>query len=39
MSWDLRLIGEYTYRDVVSNDARIDYDRSLIMLSLQWDYE
>ena len=39
MPWNLRLVGEYEYRDVLSNDTRIDYERSLFLLSLQWDYE
>ncbi len=39
MGWDLRLVGEYTYRDVTSNDTRIAYERSLFLLSVQWDYE
>ena len=36
MPWNLRLVGDYTYRDVTSNDARIAFERSLFMLSLQW---
>jgi hypothetical protein len=32
------LAGEYTYRDVVSNDTRIAYNRSLISLALRWNY-
>ena len=39
MGWNLRLVGEYTYRDVTSNDTRIAYERSLYLLSVQWDYE
>lgn len=39
MGWNLQLVGEYTYRDVASNDTRIAYERSLFLLSLQWDYE
>ena len=39
MKWNLRLVGEYTYREVASNDLRIAYDRSLFLLSLQWDNE
>lgn len=37
--WNLRLVGEYSYRDVASNDTRIAYERSLYLLSLQWAYE
>ena len=37
--WNLRLVGEYSYRDVTSNDTRIAYERSLYLLSLQWAYE
>ncbi len=36
MPWNLRLVGDYTYRDVTSNDTRIAFQRSLFMLSLQW---
>ncbi len=39
VGWNMRLVGEYSYRDVTSNDTRIDYERSLFLLSLQWDYE
>ncbi|MEM9403898.1 MAG: hypothetical protein AAGA44_15605 [Pseudomonadota bacterium] len=39
MPWNLRLVGDYTYRDVTSNDARIAFQRSLFMLSLQWSVE
>lgn len=37
-SWNLSLVGEYAYKEVVSNDIRIQYDRSQFMLSLQWNY-
>lgn len=39
LPWNLRLVGDYTYRDVASNDARIAFTRSLYMLSLEWDYD
>ena len=39
LPWNLRLIGNYSYRDVSSNDVRIAYERSIFMLSLQWNYE
>lgn len=32
----LSLVGEYKYRDVVSNDTRIEYARSQILLSVRW---
>lgn len=32
----LSLTGEYVYRDVQSNDARIAYTRSFFMLGLRW---
>lgn len=36
MTETLSLVGEYLYRDVVSNDTRIEYGRSQILLSLHW---
>lgn len=39
VGWNLQLVGEYSYRDVASNDTRIAYERSLYLLSLQWAYE
>ncbi len=38
MPWNLRLAGDFNYDEVASNDARIAYQRSLFMLSLEWDY-
>ncbi len=39
MGWNTRLVGEYQYKDVTSNDTRIAHQRSLFLLSLQWDYD
>lgn len=39
LAWNLTLFADYTYREVASNDARIDYDRSLYTLSLRWNYD
>jgi len=39
LNWNLSLVGEYAYKEVVSNDIRIQYDRSLFFLSLQWNYQ
>ena len=39
MGWNLRLVGEFTYRDAASNDARIAFERNIYLLSVQWDYE
>jgi len=39
LAWNLRLVAEYDYSEVASNDARIAYDRSMYMLSLQWNYD
>lgn len=39
MPWNLRLIGDFAYEDVASNDARIAYERNRFMLSLEWTYE
>jgi hypothetical protein len=36
MTPHLDLIGEYAYRDVVSNDTRIEYTRGIGMLSVRW---
>jgi Flp pilus assembly protein TadD len=36
MTDTLSLVGEYLYRDVVSNDTRIEYGRSQILISLLW---
>ena len=36
MTDTLSLVGEYRYRDVVSSDTRIEYARSLILLSVRW---
>ncbi len=30
------VVGEYIYRDVVSNDTRIEYARSQMLISLRW---
>jgi len=39
MPWNLRLVGDVTYSDVTSNDARIAYERMQFLLSLEWNYE
>ena len=39
MPWNLRLVGDYNYQEVGSNDARITYQRSMFMLSLEWNYQ
>jgi len=39
LDWNLRVVAEYHYSEVASNDARIAYDRSMYMLSLQWNYD
>ena len=39
IGWNLRVVAEYDYSEVASNDARIAYDRSMYMLSLQWNYD
>ena len=39
LPWSLRLVGNYRYTDVASSDARIAYERSLFMLSLEWQYD
>jgi len=39
LNWNLSLVGEYAYKDVVSNDLRIQYDRSQFFVSLQWNYQ
>jgi hypothetical protein len=36
MTDTLSLVGEYLYRDVVSNDTRIEYARSQILISVRW---
>jgi hypothetical protein len=36
MTDSFSLVGEYIYRDVTSNDTRIEYARSQMMLSLRW---
>lgn len=36
MTNHLQLTAEYTYRDVISNDTRIEYSRSQIMLGVRW---
>jgi hypothetical protein len=36
MTETLSLVGEYKYRDVVSNDTRIEYARSQILLGVRW---
>jgi len=36
MTDSLSLLGEILFRDVVSNDTRIEYARSQIMLSVRW---
>ena len=39
MGWNLRLVGEFAYREAASNDTRIAYERKLYSLSIQWNYE
>lgn len=39
LGWGLTLVGEFNYTDVASNDARIAYERSRYLLSLQWSYD
>lgn len=39
LPWNLRLIGDYSYKDVTSNDARLAHERNLFSLSLQWTHE
>jgi len=36
MTDTLSLVGEYRYRDVVSNDTRIEYARSQMLLGVRW---
>lgn len=36
MTSHLDLIAEYTYRDVISNDTRIEYTRSQAVLAVRW---
>ena len=36
MTESLSLVGEYVYRDVQSNDTRIEYARSQILLGVRW---
>ena len=36
MTDTLSLVGEYKYRDVVSNDTRIEYARSQMLLGVRW---
>ena len=36
MTESLSLVGEYIYRDVTSNDTRIEYARSQMLLSVRW---
>lgn len=38
LAWDLTLILQYDYRDVASNDTRIDYDRTQYIFGIRWDY-
>ena len=39
LAWNLTLIGDYAYREIASNDTRLQYDRSLFSLSLRWNYD
>lgn len=39
LDWNITLVGEFTYREVASNDIRIQYDRSQYLFSVQWNYE
>jgi len=39
LDWNITLVGEFTYREVASNDFRIQYDRSQYLLSVQWNYD
>lgn len=36
MTESLSLVGEYHYRDVTSNDTRIEYARSQILIGVRW---
>ena len=36
MTDTLTLVGEYRYRDVASNDPRIAYGRSQILVGVRW---
>ena len=36
MTDTLTLVGEYKYRDVASNDTRIEYGRSQTLLGVRW---
>ncbi len=36
MTDSLSLVGEFYYRDVASNDTRIEYARSQFLLALRW---
>lgn len=36
MTDTLSLVGEYQYRDVASNDTRIEYARSQVMVGVRW---
>ena len=36
MTDTLRLVAEYQYRDVASNDTRIEYARSQVLLGVRW---
>lgn len=36
MTPHIDLIGEYSYRDVASNDTRIEYTRGIAILSVRW---
>lgn len=39
LDWNVTLVGEFVYREVASNDFRIQYDRSQYLLSVQWNYD
>jgi tetratricopeptide (TPR) repeat protein len=38
LAYDLTLMLQYEYRDIVSNDTRIAYDRAQYVLGIRWDY-
>lgn len=39
MPWNLQLVGDFNYSEVSSNDTRIAFDRSMFMLSLEWNHQ
>ena len=39
LDWNLTLVGEFFYNEVSSNDARIAYDRSQYLFTIQWNHD